>query len=254
MTRIHTAITEPDRTDRQVSMVLLFVLFVSLTLWSAYIETDGKYVLYTLPVTVFLSHLLFKGPHLVLESRGIAMMFLYAMAATAALALGGSSNAFTSRDLLIILGYLSFFCFQHRSPPIVPAASLLILAAAMAIDVADRPIAISFDLLTSQGLAESSLAFPIGLLVIYFFYERRWLMLFLSSLLFFAAFKRIAILGVAVVIALHVTMRVFGWRSIPRTLAIALVLGCSVFSLFSLQIFEYAANLIADPNVSQNSL
>ena len=235
-------------------MSILLVTFVSLTLWGIYIEGNGKYVLYSLPVTVFLSHLLFRWDHLEIERNGIIMLLAYVFIAAMAILNAGAFNMHTSRDILIIAGYLSFFLFRHRSPAIVPAASLAILFIAMVVEFSSQPIALTFDIFSSQGLAESSLAFPIGLLVIYFFHERRWLLLLLSALLFFAAFKRIALLAAIIVIFMHLAVRLFGRRSIPRAIAVLTVIVCSIVSLYTMELFQFAVSVISDTDVSQSSL
>ena len=240
--------------DRQVSLMILFVTFISLTVWSVYIESDGKYILYSLPVTIFLSHLMFRGSHIVIMRDGIVMMLSWLTIALTALAMAGGFDVFTLRDVLIISGCLSFFLFRHNAPAFVPPLALFILFVSMLIEFSGKSIPLNFDILSSTGLAETSLAFPIGLVVLYFYHERRWFLFLLSFALFFAAFKRVALAAVIVIMIIDIAMRLLGRRTIPKALAVTIVIACSIASLYTLELFEFAVSMIGDYEISQGSL
>lgn len=248
----------PD--DPRIGLWTALVIAGVLIVWrfSGFVDPSGnspvKYVLYLLPFLCIVVQALLRGLFVPFNPAGAQAFGLYVLAAGAALLAGRSSNPFLVRDLLIIGTYLLMYSVSweatRREVAIMTAACFV----CMAIEALQEGISFNVDVLASDGILESVMAFPLGIIVLYAVRTRRLVLGLLAGLLFFAAYKRIAILAVIGVLAFEWAIVMFGLTRQRRALALALVVLLSIGSLFSLQLFELSAALIGGENVSANSL
>lgn len=247
----------PD--DPRIGFWTALLVAAVLVVWRfSSIDAEGggqtKYVLYLLPFFCIAFQALLRNLVVPFHPPGAQAVGLYALTAGAAILVGGSGNPFLVRDVLIIGTYLMMFSVAwsatHREVMIVAATCF----ACMAIEALQEGISFNVDILASDGILESVMAFPLGVIVLYAFRTRRLVFGLAMALLFFAAYKRIAIVSVVAVLAFEWAVVTFGLARWRRALAILLVIALSLVSLFSMQLFEIGAQLVGGEGVSANSL
>ncbi len=247
----------PD--DPRIGCWTALLIAAVLVLWRfSSVDAEGggqmKYVLYLLPFICIAFQALLRNLVVPFDPPGVQALGLYGLAAGAAILAGGGSNPFLVRDVLIIGTYLMMFSVAwsatHREVVIVSATCF----ACMVLEALQEGISLNIDILASDGVLESVMAFPLGVIVLYAVRTRRLVFGLVTGLLFFAAYKRIAIMAVIGVLAFEWAVVHLGLARRRKALAILLVIGLSLTSLFSMQLFEYGAQFVGGENVSANSL
>lgn len=243
----------PDR-DPMTAAWLSGILFLTLTVWISAKGETAKYVLYTLPFTMTLAYAVVNRWELKLHMPALWGFLLYM-----ALAVGGmianswyDFNAY--RDVAIVGGYLLLFVPWFRAPSWSADLALGAIAVGLVVEAATEGIADKIDLFGSDGILESTLAFPLGAVVIYYAHSGRWGRVLLASVLLFLSFKRIAFLGVAVAIGFDMVLARYLRLGAARIIALASVAVLSLLALFSTQIFEYVTTALSYEQTSADSI
>ena len=161
---------------------------------------------------------------------------------------------FAIRDLAIITSYLFLFVLWFRASSTLADLSLLVLTISMIVEATTEGVGEEINLFGSQGILESTLAFPIGVVTLYFLHHRQWGRALLAGIVLFLAFKRITFAAILVAIAFDFAMTRFGFKERMRSVAFLAVFALSLVALFSAQIFEYAAMSLNIQNTSANSI
>lgn len=242
------------RADRMLAVATSGIILVTLVMWIALKDDAAKYVLYTLPATITISYLVVNGGRVKLHRPGVTSLLVYLACAVASMVANSAFEFLNVRDLGIISGYLLLFALWFRCPASIVDASMAILAAAMLVEAATEGIGDSINLFGSEGILESTLAFPIGLILIYYLHHRQFTRALIAAVWLFLAFKRITFLGVALAIGFDIVIASMVRLGKARAIAFLIVLTLSLVSLFSLQIFELVADFLHIQNTSANSI
>ena len=230
------------------------LVFLAICAWAAAGEGSGRYAIYALPpALIALSVLLYNGRPWIDRGSVIGLQ-LYGLVAALALATNGYLGEFGMRDLLIIGGYLCLYSLSFKAPQWVADFVLVTLAAGMVIENLGREVNTEIQLVESEGMLESTFAFPLGALLIYFILTRKWLRVLITFVIFFAAFKRIAIMAVIAALAVYVFVRMFRMVRLEKAIVVAIMLACSVVALHTLEIFTFMAREVGGTNATGVSL
>jgi hypothetical protein len=217
-------------------------------------EGQAKYILYAIPVVCIVTQILIGRFVLNFSAAAAGAFGAYLCAAAIAVLVSQSSNPWLMRDFLIISSALCMamiaWTASHREVVLMAFTCLI----CMMIEGIQEGISFTIDFAASDGLLESAMAFPLGVILLYAIRARRVRLGVLTALLFMAANKRIAILAIVGVLVLEWMICRFGMGQRRRLITIALSIMISASSLFSSQIFEMGARLIDQENVSANSI
>lgn len=252
MTHQETA-SAHDLIESRIGVLLSLLVTIIVCVWVGSSESDSKYAIYALPGLMMLTCAVLMRWRISVELLSFRAFLVYAFVAVVS-TLVNSYSAFATRDLLIVAGYLLLFTVAVRAPVFVADACLVSLTFATGVVAVNRGFGDGFDFLSSAGILESPLAFPLGILFLYFAGARQWGRAALAFLLFFLAFKRIAIASAVLVLAIEFALALLGQRRIGRLLAAVIVVTASVVSLYLLEIFAFVAHLLNDENLSANSI
>ena len=253
-TRIASLDSGVKRSDRIMAAAMSSFILVTLVVWIALKEEYAKYVLYTLPVTMTATYLVMNGGRVKLHRPAVTALALYVTCAVVSMVLNGWYDFLAVRDLMIICGYLLLFTLWFRCPISIVDASMFTLAVGMLVEAATEGIGEEVSLFGSEGILESTLAFPIGLVVIFYLHYRQWGRALIASVWLFLAFKRITFLAVALAVGFDILIAGFVRPGAARAMACVIVVVLSVISLFSTQIFELVAATLQIQNTSANSI
>ncbi|MFE1601183.1 O-antigen ligase family protein [Methylobacterium sp. ID0610] len=248
------------RDDPRVGFWTAVVIAAILAVWrlGSFADASGgsqtKYILYVLPLACLVAQVCARRFVVPISAPGLQAVGLYLLAVGASLAVSRSTNAFTLRDVLIIATYLLMFGVSWSASPREVLAMGITCFVCMAIEAFQDGISFNVDILDSDGILESVMAFPLGVIVLYCIRTRRLGPGILATLLFFAAYKRIAILAVIGVVAFEWGLALVGLAHRRRAVATTAVIVLSILSLFSARLFEFAAVLIGGEHVSANSV
>jgi hypothetical protein len=240
--------------DNRIAWWSVATTLAFLLAWTVGADSNVRYVLYGLPVALILLHVAHRQLQIELEPRALYAFLIYAAMVGASVLHSGSLGDLALRDMLIIGSYLLLFAFRYRAPPATIDVALAGLFICMLAEHRSEGIHLTVNLLGSTGIMESSFAFPIGLILLYYVQARRWRAAAITAILLFMAFKRIALLGAVAAITFDRGLALVGMAAAGRVLAPAIVLLCSLGSLFSVQIFAMLATLTGGENVSANSI
>ena len=253
--RYQTAVADP-----RIGLYTAFAIGGILVAWQLAGAADAagggqaRYILYALPLICIALQCLLQRFVVPLDLSRAQAFGLYAVAAGTAVLTSRESNPFVVRDVLIIGTYLMMFAVSWTASVRDVFIVTLACFACMAIEAIQEGLHFSVDVLTSDGILESVMAFPLGVIVLYAIGTRRLGFALLTALFFFAAYKRIALVAVVAVLAFEWVLAILGLARYRRIIAVMLVITLSLTSLFSLQLFEYAAKMIGGENVSANSI
>jgi O-Antigen ligase len=225
-----------------------------LVVWTAADGEQAKYILYTLPFALFLLHVLLRDFSLQIDRQGCIALGAYSLVALLSLLHNRGLGPYGIRDLAIIWSYLLVFTLHSSTPRGTVALAAVGLSACLAIEAARDGFHLSINLLTSEGIVESGLAFPLGIIVLYYLHEKRWLAAAIVFVLFFAASKRIAFVGALAALAFDPILRTLGLSRHARWIAAALVAAGSIVGLFTMQIFEWGADFIQRDGTSASDI
>ena len=244
-----------NASDRSTAAWMSGVIFVTLTIWTVFLDEAGKYVLYTLPFTLGTIYLYFKNGVIRWNRAGVQSLFLYVSIALISMVLNSSFNFQALREVAIVAGYLLLLTLWFRAPASTADYCLGVLAVGMVVEAMKEGFGKSVDLFGSDGILESPLAFPIGLILLYYYQTGQRGRSILAAILLFLAFKRITFLGVALAVAFDMVVFSRVWpRNAARLTALLLVLALSTIALLSAQIFEVTATWLDLQATSANSI
>lgn len=273
------------RADQQMAAWTAGVVLVTLLIWTAASGSGGpaaetaqanpvKYVIYSLPLTLgFVYYASFGGAHARIDARGALALIIYSTSALTAMVANSWNDFFALRDFAIVSGYLLLFVFWFRAPASIADMALSALGLCMIIEAAGRigpdvgslgadgiyeflglssPTESGF--FGSHGILESTLGFPLGVVVLHYIHHRKWRQALIAGVLLFVAFKRITFLGVGLAVGLNLLLgRGVSFRT-GRLLALTTVALLSVTAIFSTQIFENMADYFDLEQSSANSV
>lgn len=240
--------------DQRLAGWSAFTTVALLALWTLSAGESGRYVLYALPFILILLHALLFDFRLRIDLRGAAALAIYLAAAALSLLHADALGPYASRDVLIVGGYLLLFTFSFRAPPAIVDIISVGLVVGLAIEASRKGLSLRTDFLESDGILESGYAFPLGAVLLYNLYARRWLPSLIVGLFFFAAYKRIAILAVVMIALIWLIVRLLRLERHEKAVAVSVVVFCSAISLFSMHLFEWWAAQTGAEGSSANAL
>lgn len=220
----------------------------------AFNETAIKYIIYFIPFVIPAIYTVISRGRLLLYRPELFALMLYLGFALGSLLYNGDTGFYTLRDLMIIGGYLFLFTIYIHPPPFVADMAMGTFAVGLVVDGVRNGANLSIDFLSSNGIIESVLAFPLGVVFLYYFHERKWVRMLIALLLLLVAFKRIALLAAGFAIALDIAFRLIGSRGINKAAAIVIVVGFSLTALYLDQIYVYLAEVIDTRGLSANAI
>ena len=224
-----------------------------LLLWLFFAKTNARHVVYLLPPLLIAIHLVLHRFRLHLNHASLVALALYTLAVVASLAVNPSLGPLTQRDLLIVFGYILVFCLYMEAPAVTADIVLLGLIGGLAIEAQRQGISFVVNFTKSDGILELALAFPLGVVLIYYLTERRWGRVLIAGFFFFVAFKRIAMVGVLAAFALDfLTHRLS--QPARRGFFIAAVVFACLAALFSEAVFSELGKLLGIASDNQVSL
>ncbi len=230
------------------------VVFVITIAWTLFQETHAKYLIYTLPFIIPALYFIGQQGVLRVYGSGLIALMMYVGLALASLLYNGPVGYYSYRDLLIIGGYLCLFAVYVRMPPFVADLVMVTLALALAIEAVNHGIGLNIDFVASEGIIESVLAFPLGVVLLYYVHECKWARALIALVLLFLAFKRMALFAAFSVVLMDLAFRFIGSKGINRYLAAGFVVICSVTALYLFEVFEFVADTFAPEGVNANKL
>lgn len=217
-------------------------------------ESAARYLIYVLPPAMILVATVASGGRPRLDRSSLGALVLFAVAAAFSLATGGGLGENAVRDILIIGGYLALFSLSFSGSARFADILLLTLVAGMALEAARDGVQMQVQLLESEGILESTLAFPLGALFIYYVLTNRPFRAFVTFIFFFLAFKRIALAAALAALLVYAAIRIFRLVRWERTIVMAIMVACTIVALFTMDIFVYLAGHVRDLNATAISL
>ena len=122
-----------NASDRSTAAWMSGVIFVTLTIWTVFLDEAGKYVLYTLPFTLGTIYLYFKNGVIRWNRAGVQSLFLYVSIALISMVLNSSFNFQALREVAIVAGYLLLLTLWFRAPASTADYCLGVLAVGMVV-------------------------------------------------------------------------------------------------------------------------
>jgi O-antigen ligase len=244
------AIQESERAGARFAEWALWIIVAMVVAWDYFGDSDSRYIIYALPLLLVAVHLVLYSFRPRLDGGGLMALGLYTVAVIASLAVNPGLDIYAQRNLLIIFGYFVILSLYLRAPAWTADVVLLGIIAGLAIEISRAGIVLNFEVFSSQGMIESSLAFPLGLVLIYYLNERQWGRALIAAIVLVVGSKRIAMAGVLAAVALDV----LSYRLSPvarRRLFFAAVVLCIAAALFSEQVFK---ELGALANIDSNEV
>lgn len=229
-------------------------MFLTLIVWIVFKDGFAKYVLYSLPITLTIVYLIVRHGAIRLHGPGGVSFLLYVMCAATSMVANAWYGFHAVRDVAIVAGYLYLYMLWFRLPASIADFSLFTLAVGMLVEAATEGIGEEINLFGSQGILESTLAFPIGAVLLYYLHYRQWGRAAIAAFWLFLAFKRITFLAVVMAVGFDILISKYVRAGFARGAALAVVLIISLVSLFSTQIFEYVAITLQIRETSANSI
>lgn len=229
-------------------------VFVIMIAWTLFQETPGKYIIYALPFIIPALYWVGQFGKLRIYGSGLFVFAAYTTIAVMSLLYNGPSGYYSYRDVLIIGGYLLLFAVYIRTPAVIADLSLVTLALALTVEAAKNGIGLNVDFAASQGIIESALAFPLGIVFLYYIHERKWSHALIAFVFLFLAFKRMALVAAFAAAFMDLAFRSIGAKGINRFVAALFVVMCSVVALYLYEIFEFVADNFLPESVNANKV
>ena len=243
------------RSDRAAAAWMSGIIVVTLTVWSVFKSEAGKYIIYTLPLTLSAAYLYFNDGVVRWYRPAVISLGLYLACALTAMLVNSWYDFLAVRDVAIIGGYLFLFTLWFRAPASTADFCLFVLAVGMVIEAVVDGVGESVDLFGSNGILESTLAFPIGVVMLYYLHSGQRGRAVLAGILLFLAFKRITFVGVVLAAGLDfVLFNRYMPRALARVSAVCLVLTLSMAAVFSSEIFAFVATWLDLPATTANGI
>ena len=274
--------------DQLMAVWTTWILLATIVIWTAsggsggpaYARIDpnnhAKYIIYSLPLTLSGAYWLSFGVDRIrIDERGLAALGIYSVLAVTGIAANSWTEFYAIRDLTIICSYLLLFVFWFRAPDSAIDVCLVALALCQVIELAIRftpgvtlidadslyamlglanPSVRYTALIGPHSLLESTLGFPLGVIVLYYVHNRRWRLALMAGFLLLLAFKRISFAGVIVALTFDaITRNRTRLRSAKRMAALAAI-GLSITAIYSVLVFQSAADALQLKNSSADAI
>lgn len=222
--------------------------------FTLFANSGVRFIMYTLPAFSF-AYLVATsyGNRLSIDNRYFIAILLYmTLPLTAAFMQSDIIDKTTwvsaFRPIFYLAAFIPFMRFGNGS---VKALTIIFaLTTAMLWITGSGTTRGEFNLGESKGLLESGLAFPLGGILLYFLLTKQKLWAFISFILFFIAFKRIAIGALAIIMGMmlvaHICHRLWEWdKKTLAVIAFLLTLSLATFiNVYYYETFVFFANLI----------
>ena len=247
------AIEDATRANGLFATWAAWIIVGALIVWAYSGEGIGRYVLYTVPLFLVAVHLVLNRLRPRLDGASLIALGLYALAVFASFAVNPHPGPFAERDLLIIFGYIVIFCLYLEAPAAVADVVLFGLSGGLLIEAQRKGVSFDINFADSQGMVESVLAFPLGGLSLYYLSDRRWGRALIAGLVFLVAFKRIALVGVGMVVLLDLVTRHLSIAGRRRVFVAFVILACFL-ALSSEWLFNELATLSGTDSSNAASL
>ncbi len=183
--------------------------------------TPLRWGVYAIPALSLLLALAPPKKQFDVDRRFLLASVGYVLVAAASIAFNPGTRALATRDVLIVLGYLITFVPGFR----VEGVHLRVLTVCFGVALVPTVLASGFggeqrlNLIDSEGLFESVVAFPLAALALFHMHRRNWLWFAVTVALGLMAFKRIAVGGLGIAISFYLAAEV-AQRWLPRRPAI----------------------------------
>lgn len=188
------------RSDLDKNTWALIAVF-SLTYLAAKLSDHGtllRWPIYGIPAASFLIWIASsRRINLAFDRRFLIAALIYAFICLLSLSSGNEITFQFIRDFLILFGVLFTFVpyFNVNEKHIRFILLVLIITFILNILYSDNNFLLSFDFIDSHGGFESTVAFPAGILALYFFHRKSWFWMSLALIAALLGFKRIVILA-----------------------------------------------------------
>lgn len=247
----------PDRfglADRYQAVAAGVLASIVVVIWTYGREAEIRYILYLLPPLLVLSSCMLTLGRPAINRDGLYALMAYLPVAFAAMAFNNRMEGFAVRDLYTIGSIILMFAIWFRASRVLADIALAGLTVGMVMVAITEGVGTNITALKSQGILETTLAFPIGVVTLYYFQERSWGRFLLACVILFLAYKRIAMLAVVAIIMFEMASYLVFRRSFGRFLTTLAVLVLSVVSLFLPEIFEFLSAIMRDEDASASAI
>lgn len=240
--------------DYRLAWILLIYFLVTSGISAALPASGGwpRYFLYAMPAVTFASVLaLLDNKRIVLDTRILVFLLLYGLSVVIATLHSGYYNHLTTRDVILTTIPFVTLLVRFRVPPDLLKWLVIGLMCLHFTNIIDELMAGtlggSIDLQHSQGLAESTFAFPLTALFIYVLLTKRYWYALVVLLAVFLAFKRIALGGMICAVTAYFALQLIDGQlgrgirpRLPSKIAlIGFLVIIAVISRHIVDIFDY---------------
>ena len=209
-------------TNRAIYVIVLFLMALTVSRFG-----EVNYAIYLAPIIVPMLWLLGEDVRLRLSRPILPFLMLCCLGALTLI----NYEFNTVKKLYFILVYTSIFILvdftkTHINPRLLAILFLFLFMLDMAFILAGGSTDIDVNFIASESTFESTLAFPLGLMTLFFFLRRDYLWFFILLIFSVLALKRIVLLAVltAIIISL-LPRRVSSFVTNPLVVSIIALLG-----------------------------
>ena len=207
-----------------------------------------RYVAYMTPIFMLLLSLLRMDLVLKNNFRIIVSCVSYLVLVFVSVANGAKVDDLFIRDVLIVFGGFVTFLWPYRITlfhvKFVTIGFLILTIALYFLKVRHGGV-LSFDLLTSKGGIESQVAFPAGIISIFFLINKKYSWFLMSLILCLLGFKRIVIGAFFISVVVYISLSYFSYSKrmlLLKLVTISIFLSMTVIGLF----FPYIVTYVFD--------
>lgn len=195
---------------REAWLLILFFFVVYQLASQADPGTPLRWGVYAIPAISLLLALAPPKKHFDVDRRFLLTTVAYVLIAGASIAFNPATRAVAARDVLIILGYLVTFvpCFRVEGVHLRALTVCFGVALVPTVLAGELGGGRRLDLIGSEGLFESVVAFPLAALALFHMHRRHWLWCAATVALSLMAFKRIAVGGLVIAIAFYLAAEI----------------------------------------------
>ena len=243
-----------QRTRLHANLVLLLFGITFIPAFALFAGSSIRFIVYIIPFASIALWFLFSVRHkLMFDKRYFFAMLCYLLLIIVILFISPEPMNWntwinTLRPIFYIAIFIPLLIFNSESVKI-----LVIIFGLTTLALAFTGISTTsggFNLAESQGPLESGLAFPLGGILLYFIIQRDRLWAVVTFLLFAIAFKRIAFLGVGLVLALmmleYLVAKYIGIkRKLFATIMVVTILtATSLINIYYYEFFMFMADIV----------
>lgn len=209
--------------------MLLFFSATYILAQSAAPGTPMRWGVYAVPALSWFLALVTANKRFLYDRRLVGATLIYCLIAGLSLAVNPRLKFNGVRDVLIIAGFLLTFVPMFPMSPRQVSSLLVLLPAAVIPSIwggpeSDAARAMTgarggvgvLDFAGSQGILESTVAFPMTALAIFFFIRRKWPLFFVAVIMSVVTFKRIAFLGLFAALGFYAVASRMERSSLPN--------------------------------------